>query len=94
MIGAPIREGVRRLFRIALHLRRFGEVLDAVSRDLVPNRLCEYLYELAEKFHAFFRDCRVEGDPQEESRLMLCEATARILEKGLNLLGLKTLERM
>lgn len=79
---------------LALHARRFGEVLDAVSRDLLPNRLCEYLYEFAEKFHAFFRDCRVEGDPQEESRLLLCEAAARILEKGLNLLGLKTLDRM
>lgn len=79
---------------LALHLRRFGEVLDLMSRDLLPNRLCDYLYELAEKFHAFFRDCRVEGDPQEESRLLLCESTARILEKGLNLLGLKTLDRM
>ena len=79
---------------LALHLRRFGEILDMMSRDLLPNRLCDYLYELAEKFHAFFRDCRVEGDPKEESRLLLCEATARILEKGLSLLGLKTLDRM
>lgn len=79
---------------LALHLRRFGEVLDAMTRDLLPNRLCEYLYELAEKFHAFFRDCRVEGDPKEDSRLLLCEATARILEKGLNILGLKILDRM
>lgn len=79
---------------LALHLRQFGETLEMVARDLLPNRLCEYLYILAEKFHAFFRDCRVEGSPQEESRLLLCETTARILEKGLNLLGLKTLDRM
>lgn len=79
---------------LALHLRQFGEVLDVMSRDLLPNRLCDYLYELAEKFHAFFRDCRVEGSPQEDSRLLLCEATARVLEKGLNILGLKTLDRM
>ncbi|MBY0530275.1 MAG: arginine--tRNA ligase [Rhabdochlamydiaceae bacterium] len=79
---------------LALHLRQFGETLDMMSRDLLPNRLCEYLYVLAEKFHAFFRDCRVEGSPEEDSRLVLCEATARILEKGLHLLGLKTLERM
>lgn len=79
---------------LALHLRRFKEILDIMSRDLLPNRLCDYLFELAEKFHAFFRDCRVEGDPNEESRLLLCEATARILEKGLGLLGLKTLDRM
>ena len=79
---------------LALHLRRFGETLDAMSRDLLPNRLCEYLYELAEKFHIFFRDCRVEGSEQENSRLLLCEATGRILCKGLEILGLKTLERM
>jgi arginyl-tRNA synthetase len=79
---------------LALHLRQFGEILDLVSRDLLPNRLCDYLYTLAEKFHAFFRDCRVEGAPEEESRLLLCEITARILEKGLHLLGLKTMPRM
>ena len=79
---------------LALHLRQFGEILEIMARDLIPNRLCDYLYELAEKFHAFFRDCRVEGSPQEESRLLLCEATSRILEKGLNILGLKTLDRM
>lgn len=79
---------------LALQLRQFGETLDIMARDLIPNRLCDYLYELAEKFHAFFRDCRVEGSPEEESRLLLCEATSRVLEKGLNILGLKTLERM
>lgn len=79
---------------LALHLRRFGETLDSMANDLLPNRLCDYLYELAEKFNAFFRDCRVEGSDQESSRLLLCEATAKVMEKGLNLLGLKTLDRM
>nr|NGX27344.1 Arginine--tRNA ligase [Chlamydiota bacterium] len=79
---------------LALHLRRFGETLQMMSRDLLPNRLCEYLYDLAEKFHAFFRDCRVEGSEQEESRLLLCEATSCVLAKGLDILGLKTLPRM
>ncbi len=79
---------------LALHLRQFGETLEMMSRDLLPNRLSDYLYLLAEKFHAFFRDCRVEGTPQEKSRLLLCEATGRVLEKGLSILGLKTLDRM
>ena len=79
---------------LAFHLLRFGEILEMMSRDLLPNRLCEYLYELAEKFHAFFRDCRVEGSEYENSRLLLCEATGRILEKGLEILGLKTLPKM
>lgn len=79
---------------LALHLRRFGETLESVAEELLPNRLAEYLYTLAEKFHAFFRDCRVEGTSQEDSRLLLCEATGRILRQGLEILGLKTLEKM
>ncbi len=79
---------------LALHLLRFGETLEVMAKDLLPNRLCEYLYELAEKFNIFFRDCRVEGSEFEESRLLLCEASSRILEKGLQILGLKTLSKM
>jgi arginyl-tRNA synthetase len=79
---------------LALHIRQFGETLEAMQRELLPNRLTDYLYELAEIFNAFFRDCRVEGDPQEASRLLLSEACARVLEKGLAILGLKTVERM
>ena len=79
---------------LALHVLQFGETLEAMAKDLLPNRLCDYLYGLAEKFNAFYRDCRVEGADEENSRLMLCEAVSRILKKGLNILGLKTVERM
>ena len=79
---------------LGVHLRRFGEILEVISRDLLPNRLTDYLYELAEKFNAFFRDCRVEGSPEEGSRLLLCELTAKILRQGLHILGLQTVDRM
>ncbi len=79
---------------LGLHLIQFGEALDLLSRDLLPNRLTEYLYTLAEKFNGFFRDCRVEGTPQQASRLLLCEAVARTLKQGLAILGVKTVERM
>ena len=52
-----------------LHLLRFKETIDKVADDLLPNRLTDYLYELAEHFNVFFRDCRVEGSPEEKSRL-------------------------
>ncbi|MBS0615111.1 MAG: arginine--tRNA ligase [Verrucomicrobia bacterium] len=93
-IKAPIELQHPTEIALALHLRQFGETLDVVAQDLIPHRLAEYLYNLAEKFHAFFRDCRVEGDPKEESRLLLCEVTGRILKQGLEILGLKTLQRM
>lgn len=79
---------------LGLHLRRFGEALDMVDKELLPNRLTDYLYQLAEKFHAFFRDCRVEGSEHENSRLLLCGLVRKILKQGLYILGLKTLDKM
>ncbi len=79
---------------LALHLLQFSETLDSVAEDLLPNRLCDYLYGLAEKFNAFFRDCRVEGSAEERSRLALCEVFAKTMKLGLNLLGVQTVEKM
>lgn len=79
---------------LGLHLLRFQEALELVANDLLPNRLTEYLFTLAEKFNAFFRDCRVEGSPQQNERLLLCEATAHVLKQGLNILGVATVEKM
>lgn len=79
---------------LALQINQFGEVLETIVDDLLPHHLCEYLYNLAEKFNAFFRDCRVEGSEEQNSRLLLCEATAKTLKTGLHLLGLKTVDRM
>lgn len=79
---------------LGLHLLQFGEALELVDKDLLPNRLTDYLYGLAEKFNAFFRDCRVEGSEKQDSRLLLCEVTARILKQGLEILGLHPVDRM
>jgi arginyl-tRNA synthetase len=91
---APIKLEHPTEIALGLKLRQFGETLAHMDRDLLPNRLSDYLYDLAEKFHAFFRDCRVEGVPQENSRLVLSELTGRILKEGLYILGLKTMDRM
>lgn len=81
---------------LALHLLRFADALRATLVEYRPNLLCAYLYELAEKFSAFFRDCHVvtaEGDTRT-SRLMLCDQHARTLGCGLQLLGIQTVEQM
>ncbi|MBA3815463.1 MAG: arginine--tRNA ligase [Parachlamydiaceae bacterium] len=79
---------------LGVHLAQVGEVLDLMADDLLPNHLTDYLYSLAEKFNAFFRDCRVEGTAQQNSRLLLCEVTARIMQQGLEILGLKIVQKM
>lgn len=79
---------------LGVEILRFYETLEAMAEDLLPNKLTDYLYGLVEKFNAFFRDCRVEGTAQENSRLLICEATGRILKQGLWLLGVDTVEQM
>lgn len=77
-------------------LAKFGEVLPTVLDDLKPNILSSYLLDLAKAFHSFFEACPVlksEGDVRK-TRLVLCEITARVLEKGLGLLGIQVPERM
>ncbi len=79
---------------LGLHLARFDEVILRLAEDLLPHRLCEYLYHLSEHFNAFFRDCRVEGSKEEASRLLLCDLTAKVLLTGMRLLGLQPVEKM
>lgn len=79
---------------LALHLNRFGELLESMARDLLPHHLTDYLYQLALYFNAFFRDCRVVDDTLQYSRGLLCVLTSRVLRQGLTLLGLKVVERM
>lgn len=79
---------------LALWLTRFGQVMDLMTDELMPNRLTDYLHTVAEEFHAFFRDCRVDGTDQQKERLCLCALTAVIIRKGLGILGIGTLEHM
>lgn len=79
---------------LGVHIAQFEEILIQVAHELLPNRLADYLYGLAEKFNVFFRDCRVEGSPEQNPRLLLCELTACVLKQGLKILGLETVERM
>lgn len=93
-INAPIVLEHPSEIALAVHLAQFEEALDQVASDLMPNRLTDYLYGLAEKFNAFFRDCRVEGSPQQDSRLQICEIVALTMSQGLQILGLQVVEKM
>ncbi len=75
-------------------LLRFPEILQILERELLPNRLTDYLYELAQQFSRFYTNNRVLGDPRELTRLALCDITARTLKCGLSLLGIGVIEEM
>jgi arginyl-tRNA synthetase len=81
---------------LALRLCQFGEVVPAVLNDFRPNILANYLFELANSFHSFYEACPVlkSEEPARSSRLALCELTARVLQRGLDLLGINVPEKM
>jgi len=82
---------------LAVALLQFSEALDRVILDYRPNHLTAYLFELATRYSDFFENCpvlRAETDELRNSRLLLCDLTARALKLGLNLLGIDVVERM
>jgi arginyl-tRNA synthetase len=82
---------------LALAILQFSEALSRVTADYRPNLLTDYLFDLASKYAAFFENCPVlkaESGELRDSRLLLCDLTARTIQRGLNLLGIETLERM
>lgn len=81
---------------LAKHILQLSDVIKEVEQDLLPNRLCQYLFELSQTFNQFYDRCPVlqAEEPKRTSRLMLADLTARTLKLGLSLLGIEVLERM
>ena len=82
---------------LALELAGLGAAVHAVADTLQPHRLCTYLFAVATRFNAFYQECPVlksEDLAVRRSRLALANVTARILAKGLDLLGIEAPEQM
>jgi arginyl-tRNA synthetase len=81
---------------LAKRLCQFAEIVPQTMTAFRPNILANYLFELANSFHAFYEACPVlkSDEPARSSRLSLCNLTGRVLQQGLDLLGIKVPERM
>jgi arginyl-tRNA synthetase len=82
---------------LALQLLRFEEALIAAAADYRPSHITGYLWDLAKSYSGFFQNCPVlkaETPQLRQSRLLLCDLTARVIQGGLGLLGIRTVERM
>jgi len=90
ILGDPAEVG------LAKRLCQFAEIVPQVLNDFRPNILANYLFELANSFHTFYEACPVlkSEEPARSSRLALCDLTGRVLQRGLDLLGIKVPEKM
>ena len=82
---------------LAIKLLQFEEAVQVVGKDGTPHVLCAYLYELAGVFSSFYEHCPILNNDDQQvklSRLKLALLTERTLKQGLDLLGIKTVEKM
>jgi len=75
-------------------LIRFPEVIESAAKSYSPNLLCNYLYDLAQKYNGFYNKDKIIGGENEEFRLALTAGTGQVLKNGLKLLGIESPERM
>jgi len=83
--------------RLARSIIGFADAIQSAYVDLMPNRICIHLHQLSAAFGSFYENCPVlvaEKNEVRDSRLKLCDATARILSTGLGLLGIHAPDRM
>jgi len=92
----PLQFAEPQEWALVRELLKFDAVIAEVEEELLPNRLCTYLFELSQMFNRFYDQVSVlkAEEPARSSRLALCRLTADTLKLGLGLLGIPTLERM
>ncbi|GHG00756.1 arginine--tRNA ligase [Streptomyces hydrogenans] len=82
---------------LGLHLDGFGEAVEETAAEYAPHKLAAYLYQVASLYTTFYSECPVlkaDTPAQVENRLFLCDLTARTLQQGMALLGIRTPERL
>ena len=75
-------------------LNSFPETVEKSYKNLAPNQIANYAFELSQKFNEFYHANKVIGSKEESFRLSLVLAFSQTLKNALNLLGISTLESM
>jgi arginyl-tRNA synthetase len=91
ILGVPLERA------LALQLLRFPEAVEAAAADYMPHLITAYLWDLAKCFSGFYDNCKVleaETPELKESRLLLVDLVGRVIKQALELLGIRTVERM
>ncbi|SFU79657.1 arginine--tRNA ligase [Butyrivibrio sp. M55] len=93
-LGNPDSDAMKSLM---LLLTRFADSVESAAKDLAPNRICAYIYDLSNAFNSFYHGTRILAETDEykkESYIALLAITLKVLETGIDLLGFSAPERM
>ena len=82
---------------VMLSLSKWGETLEAAFAEQAPHKVCQFLYELSDAFNKFYHENKIvtnENERARESYIQLSRLAGRVLEAGIDLLGLSAPEKM
>jgi arginyl-tRNA synthetase len=79
------------------HLADYPRQVERAAAELLPQVVCAYAYELCRRFSRWYKECSVlhaESEALAATRRELVDATGRVVQHALSLLGIPTIERM
>jgi arginyl-tRNA synthetase len=78
------------------HLSAYSETLSHAAREYAPHLIAFYVRELSSLFHSFYNSCKIIQDDVQlmQARLILLKATQLVLQNALNILGIRSPEKM
>ena len=79
---------------LSKQLISYRNILTDAIKEKAPHLIANYLFDLAQNFSRFYETCRVKDDPLESERLMLVSIFAKVMQHGLNILGINVPEEM
>jgi arginyl-tRNA synthetase len=82
---------------LMLQLTKFADSVESASRELMPNRICAYIYELSNDFNSFYHETKILTEPDQDKKegyIALLYITLKVLETGIDLLGFTAPDRM
>lgn len=82
---------------VMLSLSKWSETVETAFAEQAPHKICQFIYELSDAFNKFYHDNKIvtnEDEKVRESYIQLTRLTGRVLEQGVDLLGLSAPEKM
>lgn len=79
---------------LAAMLIKFYDVLNDSVEELSLNKVTDFIYDICVKVQENYKKYRIIGDENMESRIILCEAIRKVLEKGFFMVGIVPIEKI
>ena len=82
---------------LMLQIARFSEMMEGAFEEMAPHKICQYIYELANRFNSFYHDTKILAEEDEKRRssyIALISLTKTVLETCIHVLGFEAPDRM